>query len=218
MNLINVDRKKGYAKLKIDNLDDLWYLSHIIEKGDLASSVTTRKIKLGEGSDDRKIKIIKKKIKLQIYVEKIQFSEAVDALRISGTIAQGHEDIAAGDYHTLSLEPGLVIELIKPNSFLEFQIKKLKDASLNKGSKVIICSLDREKAYFTILKKYGYEILSTLNSDLPKKRFDEKSSSQFYSEISKRLKEYIERYNLSKIIIGCPSFWKQDIRLADSLW
>ena len=47
MKQIHFNLKKGEAKLKIENMDDLWCLSHIIEPGDLVKGKTIRKIKIG---------------------------------------------------------------------------------------------------------------------------------------------------------------------------
>ena len=40
--------KNGEIKVKIENPDDFWYLTTIIDKGDLVKGKTIRKIKLGE--------------------------------------------------------------------------------------------------------------------------------------------------------------------------
>ena len=59
MQCIYQDPKKGIVKLKVTNLDDLWYLSHILTQKDRVKGRTYRKIKLG-GENDRNTKIIKK--------------------------------------------------------------------------------------------------------------------------------------------------------------
>ncbi|MFP4111659.1 MAG: mRNA surveillance protein pelota [Candidatus Woesearchaeota archaeon] len=210
MKIITQDFRKGFVKLKTENLDDLWYLSHILEKGDKVSSVTYRKIKLGEG-DERKTKIIKKKLKLEIDLEKIQFSETADSLRLSGIITQGREDIPSGDYHTLNVGYDSELSISKPQEFLGFQIKKLKEASENKNGNILICTLDRDSAYFAILKKYGYEMISDLKGDVQKKQFQENTKSSFFKDVASKLKEYKERHKITKIILGCPNFWKSYI-------
>ena len=48
MKLLSKDLRKGYVKLTVENLDDLWYLSQIVDTGDLVKGVTFRKIKIGE--------------------------------------------------------------------------------------------------------------------------------------------------------------------------
>lgn len=204
MEIIRADYRKGFVKVRVDNLDDLWYLSHILENKDLVSSYTFRKIKLGEA--DQKTKIIRKKVKLQIKVEKIQFTK--DALRILGVITEGKEDIPAGEHHSLSIEQGTELEMQKDHPFLEYQIKKLKESSENKESDILVCVLDRENAFFALLKKYGYDLISTLKGEVQKKDFDEKKKSSFFSDIVTALREYVKRYKIKKIIIGCPNFWK----------
>ena len=57
MKLIHSDFKKGIVKLKVENLDDLWHLMQIIEKGDIAKGTTTRKIKGNEGQEDKRVKL-----------------------------------------------------------------------------------------------------------------------------------------------------------------
>jgi len=59
MQITHKNLKKGEVKVKIDNLDDLWYLSHIIDIGDLIKGQTIRKVRIGD-KDDRKSEIIKK--------------------------------------------------------------------------------------------------------------------------------------------------------------
>ena len=65
MKIIHQNLKHGEIKLKAENLDDLWYLSSIIEPGDLVRGQTERKIKLGD-EGDRQQKVIKKKVTLAI--------------------------------------------------------------------------------------------------------------------------------------------------------
>ena len=59
MKLIYSDFKKGEAKIKIENLDDLWCLNQIIDRNDLVKGKTLRKIKIGEETQ-RKQSIVKK--------------------------------------------------------------------------------------------------------------------------------------------------------------
>jgi protein pelota len=207
MKLITKDFKKGFMKVKVESLDDLWYLSHIIDNGDLVSSITFRKIKLGDG-DDRKAKIIKKKLWLKIIVEKIQFSSTNSSLRISGTINEGTDEIPTGSYHTLNIDIDSELEINKPSGLMEFQIKKINEATKNNNSNIIICVLDRDQALFALLKKYGYDIISRIKGEVERKNIEGQKKSDFFVDIVNSLKEYDSRYSFSKIIIGSPNFWK----------
>ena len=81
MQLITSDFKKGFVKLKINDQDDLWYLSHLIDQGDLVRGKTTRKIKIGEGEN---AKSVKKTLTLSIEAETIELTE--NSVRINGKV------------------------------------------------------------------------------------------------------------------------------------
>jgi len=209
MKLMHSDFKKGEAKIKVENLDDLWYLNQIIETNDLIKGRTFRKIKIGK-EGDRNQKVTKKAIFLKIQAEKIEFSKTSNTLRVSGTIKEGPEDVALGSYHTFNIEENTIITIIKQN-WLKFQIDKLKEASKESESKILICVHDREEAYFALMKKYGYSLLSSIQGNVAKKADDQKIESTFYKEIIKQLQEYDKRHELNKIIVASPAFWKEEL-------
>lgn len=206
MKIVHSDFRKGEVKVHIDSLDDLWYLSNIIEKDDLVKGQTIRKIKIGS-EDERKTSIIKKKVFLKIKVESVEFHKYSNMLRISGIIVDGPEDISRGSHHTFNIEDGTVITIEK--IWPEFQIKRLKEAAEQKSAKILICVMDREEAYFALMKKFGYEILTSVRGDVEKKSIDGKGKD-FYAEIRSMLLQYDDRYGLDSIILASPAFWKDD--------
>ncbi|MBU1004358.1 MAG: mRNA surveillance protein pelota [Nanoarchaeota archaeon] len=209
MKQLMLDLKKGEAKLKIENLDDLWYLSQIIDIGDSVKGRTIRKIKIG-GEGDRKQAVVKKPIFLKISVEKIEFSKTSGNLRVLGIITEGPEDIQRGEHHTFDLEPNTVFTLVKER-WLEYQIDRLKEACQEKVSKILILVMDREEAYFALLKKYGYDILTSIKGKVKKKGIEEKGEGNFYQDIIKKMEEYVTRYGIINVIIASPAFWKDDL-------
>jgi len=209
MKQIYVDLKKGAAKLKIENLDDLWYLSQIIDIGDFVKGKTIRKIRIGK-EGERKQAIVKKAVFLKIKIEKIEFSKTADVLRVLGVITEGPEDIQKGEHHTFNLEPNVVFTLIKER-WLKYQIDRLKEACKEKISKILIVVMDREEAYFALLKKYGYDILSSIKGKVRKKAVEERSEGRFYEEIIKKIDEYVKRYSIVKVILASPAFWKEEL-------
>jgi protein pelota len=189
----------------LENPDDFWYLSNLIEEGNIIKGSTERKIKIGS-SEDRKSDATKKRVFLAIDVEKKELTES--SLRISGKINEAPDDIPKGDYHTFNLESGDTITIVK-KEWLKYQKDKLHEACIDKGTKILVLVFDRESAYFALSKKYGYEILLKLEGDVQKKGDETSKESKFYSEIIKKLKEYDERYKTQNIIIASPSFWKE---------
>jgi len=209
MKIVFSDYKKGEVKLQVENLDDLWYLSTIIEDGDLVKGETIRKIKIGE-EGDRNIKIVKKKAFLSINVEKIEFQTYGNTLRILGVIKDGPEDITRGAHHTINVDIGTTISIVK-EEWLNYQKEKLKEASSKEGPKILVCVFDREDALFAQLKKYGFEVLSELKGEVQKKREDVKVSGNFYKQVISQLEDYIKRIGFTKIILASPAFWRDEL-------
>ena len=209
MKLIHSNLKKGEATVLTQNLDDLWYLSTIIEAKDLVYGKTLRKIKI-QSSDERPKEAVKKPVFIKIEVEKAEFSKNSNALRILGIVKEAPEDIALGDHHTFNIDESTTITIVK-EKWLAYQIKKLKEACLEKKSSLLICVHDREEAYFALFKKYGYEILSHIQGDVKKKVQENTKKENFYLTIISKLKEYAERHKIKQIILASPAFWKEDL-------
>jgi len=207
MKIIHQNLKKDIIKVKTENIDDLWYLSHILDKNDLIKTQTIRKIKLGEG-DERSTKVIKKKVTLTIKAEKIEFKD--NLLRIAGTVVEGPEDIPKSSHHSFKIQENDTLTIIK-EKWLRFQLDKLKEAAEAKIPSILICILDREEAIFALSKTRGYSILSSIKGEVSKKEIRASSKGGFYQEIIKSLKEYNSRYKINNIIVASPAFWKEDL-------
>ena len=56
MKLIYSNFRKGEVKIMAENLDDLWYLSSIVDEGNLVKGSTLRKIKVGSSENQNSVK------------------------------------------------------------------------------------------------------------------------------------------------------------------
>ncbi len=209
MKLLKQDFKHGIIKLQVENLDDLWYLSTIIEPKDLVSASTVRKIKLGKG-EERKPQLKTRKVFLKLEVEKVEFHETTDALRILGVIKEGPEDIPLGSHHTFNIEVNNIITVQK-EKWLRYQKEKLIEASKVETPKILMVVFDREQAFFALLKKYGYQLLSEISGEVIKKGEPSKAKvKNFYFEIIEQIEDYVKRYKIERIIVSSPAFWKEE--------
>ena len=210
MKLLNKNYKKNFVKGKIENLDDLWYLTYVVEKGDHLKAKTYRKIKLGK-EEERKARVVKKPVHIKINVEKIEFSKYSNILRVSGVITEAPDDIPIGSHHTINLEEGTEFSLEK-KSFLNYQIEKLEESSKELKSKILLCVHDREEAYFAILKKYGYDLLTKIKGNVQKKADVKTETSDFFKLLIKTILEYDKRHDFSNIVIASPGFWREYVQ------
>jgi len=207
MQIISQNLRKNELKLRIENIDDLWHLSQLIEPGDIIKGQTIRKVRIGE-KEQRKTETVKKKIFIILKAEKIDFKE--DALRVSGTIQEAPEDIPKGSHHSFNLEQGSVITLFKEKWF-KFHLDKIKEAASFRQPSILICILDREEAIFAVSKRTGYEIITSIQGEVQKKEEKAVPKGSFYEEIIKLLKEYSSRYRAEHIIAASPAFWKEEL-------
>ncbi len=104
-----LQRSFGEIKLFPESSDDLWHLQHLIHPGTLVFATTLRSV---EGASDkiRPEKQEKRPVRLGIRVEQVEFHEYAMRLRVFGLIESG---VDAGSHHTLNLEPGFEISVIR---------------------------------------------------------------------------------------------------------
>lgn len=204
MHLISSDFKKGFAKLKVNDKDDLWYLSHLIDQGDIIKGKTTRKIKIGEGEN---AKSVKKTLTVSVKAETVELTE--NSVRVNGKVTEETEDVPKGSYQSITLEEDSEFTLEK-EQWLEYQKQKLKEACEKKYD-YLLCLFDREEVLFALTKKFGYEFLTTLKGEVQKKAKAVEVKKDFQEEILKTLRAYHERYKPSAIILASPAFYKEDL-------
>ena len=209
MKLLYSNLKKGEMKVLTQNLDDLWYLSTIIEPTDIVQGRTFRKIK-AVSSDEKSKEATKKPVFIKLEVEKVEFSKHTNVLRVFGVIREAPDEIPLGEHHTFNVDDNTAITIIK-EQWLKYQLDKLKEACSEKKSSLLICVHDREEAYFALFKKYGYEILTHIEGEVQKKREENIKKENFYLTIINKLKEYVERHKIRQVIIASPAFWKEDL-------
>ena len=176
MKLLKTDRGEGYAKIRIENEDDLWYLKDIIAKGDEVKAFTQR-TKL----DGRE----KKACTLSLEVEKTEYQE--NRLRVTGEILEGAEDIELG-FHTFNLEPEQEFEIWK--DFTQEEWARLEEAEEKRSYKVFFALIEKGGADFYIVEESGIKDLSNVEENIPGKMYSsDKDSDKFYDQV----KEIIER-------------------------
>lgn len=205
MKILRKDLKHNTVKLMAETAEDLWYLSQLIDQGDVVKGKTARKVKKTEETEATKRAVI-----LTIRTDKVEYAPSLNALRIGGSITEGPDDIPRGSHHTINVEPGTTLTITKEHWY-RYQLDKLQEATERPPAKILICVLDREDAYFALMKRKGAELLSHLKGDVEKKRIDVKVTTNFYQQIIKTLEEYDKRYKLDFIVLASPAFWKEEL-------
>jgi protein pelota len=204
MRLLHQDTRTGEIKFQVDNMDDLWHLYNIIDVGDLVLAVTFRREE--QKSDKvRSERGEKKRVFLGIRVEKVEFHEFDSRLRITGVIEQGPQDL--GSYHTLNLEEGDSISVIK----LEWRpatLERVKRAvEDSKRPTIVFVAIENDEATIAVLRQYGIQNLATIHGPSGGKMYEQKEDSNFLGEVLEKVKQ-VASEGVPIVILG-PGFAKE---------
>ncbi len=206
MRVLHQDTRTGEIKLLADNMDDLWHLYNIIEKGDLVLAVTYRR----EEAKSDKVRAErgeKKRVFLGIRVDKVEFHEFESRLRITGVIEQGPQDLGA--FHTLNLEIGDNITVIKQHwrdSTLE-RIKRAIDDS--KRPTILFVAIENDEATIAVLRQYGIQNVATIYGPSSGKMYEQKEDRSFFDEIIEKVQQ-LATADVPVVILG-PGFAKEGL-------
>ena len=138
----------------------------------------------------------------------MEFQKQADVIRIPGIITEGPEDIPRGTHHTITVGLNDTITIIK-EKWLDFQIQKVKEASAEKQMKVLLLVFDREEGHFALATNYGYDYLAEVKGNVQKKDDEKKVESTFYKELVMHTMNYVQRYNIERVVVASPAFWKE---------
>ena len=204
MKTLSNNPKQGQMKLKLENLDDLWIVSTLINAGDKVSGKAFRKVSIGD-SDNAKATQVKKPIYVTIEVEKVEFDSSVKVL---GKVVSGPEDVPVASYQSITLNEGDEVEIQK--EWLQYQLDKIKEAEKEK-SNIVAVIYNREEAIFGKLEKNNFSVISKIKGDVEKKVEGQTASSNFFKTIAKELVDLNERMKPKHVIYASSHFWKNNL-------
>jgi len=211
MKILSLNAKEKELVIRIEKLEDLYWLTGIVERDDLVTAVTTRKIRVG-GRESKKTERIP--MKLTLRVEKITIDPYSYRTRISGIVLECPEKYSVkGRHHTINVKEGSTIRIVKHRwhpSFLAL-LDRAKKASLKET--ILLVAMDEEKAVVGSVDEYGLRELAEVKSQIPSKRagdIDRYSYERIYfKKLADIIQEYLDRFNASALIVAGPGFMKE---------
>lgn len=212
MKITYQDKKKNIIELVPETLDDLWHLSHIIEKGDKVSSKTTRRIQDSSGDKIRNDSGVKKTFYLEVEIENISFHIFTGKLRLTGFITKGPEDlIPIGSSHTIEVKLNTALK-IKKILWSDWALKRLNKAvQSSEKFYAIIISIEDDVADIGLMRQFGMEYYGPIIGNISGKRIVDKNRTRnirsFYQNIVKAVSKFD---NINTIMIVGPGFVKND--------
>jgi len=157
LRVISLNVRKSEIELVPEDLDDLYVLSLILERGDLVYSWTLRMLRRRKGVGERGERI---RAYMGVKVERVEFQRFTTRLRIRGVVVESPEILhAKGSHHTITVEPGRRIKIIKG------RLNKYHLSLIEKSGKkevALILSMGDEDAVVARLRDQGLEVLATI--------------------------------------------------------
>src|SRR3989338_2739644 len=103
MRILKLDARNAWFEVIPENAEDLWHLEKVLEKGDLVSGSSTRKLK-GKTEGE---KAEKRPIFVEVQAETIEYQAVPGQLRVNGLVTRGtpEEYVEVKAFHTLEIEP-----------------------------------------------------------------------------------------------------------------
>ena len=213
MKILEKNLERGEITLYVENHNDLWHLYNIICKGDLVYARTYRRIRR-VGNDSRSDKGERTPVYLGIRVEDVEFHRYSDRLRVKGIIVHAPEEIAKGEHHTINVEAGKTLKIVK-EVWPSYMVDRLNEAARGVEERVIIVAVEEGEAFIASVDRVTLTPLLRVSESIPGKRAGEErevSLKTFYSKVTKSILNYVKQLNPVRIIIAGPGLTKNRLK------
>ena len=193
--------KENYGEIRLlpETIDDLWHLKHLVLPRSLVFATTFRSV---EAATDklRPEKVEKRPVRLGVRAEKIEFSEHGIRLRITGIIEHG---IDCGAYHTLNIETGYEISVIR--QWRPVDLERIERAKKSSVFGVIhVLTIEEGEAELFRIRQYGPESVVTVTAGSGKGGECDNRVA-FFDSVTKCIAEVTGPF-----VIAGPGFIKDD--------
>lgn len=205
----NLREDEGEITLLPESLDDLWHLQHLIEPGDLVFALTHRKVQ-AIADKARPEKLERRPVRLGIRVEEIEFHIYSNWLRLHGVIKSGMD---IGSYHTLNIEVGTDLSIIK--RWRLDQLQRIEEAvAESQRPKVVLALVEEGEATIGVLRQFGVQTSADLRAGSGKGA-GEDGREQFFRDVANAISQAAG--SDAQVILAGPGFAKEDLKkLIDS--
>jgi len=210
-----ISAKDGSGSILIqpDTAEDLWHSYNLIRVGDRVRCTTVRKIvnetSTGSTSSSRK------RFKLTIAVQKVEFDPQGLQLRISGTVESEHDQIRSGSYHTATLELHQSYQIEK-ECWDQIFLDRI-DEAIHPERQAEIAAIVMQPtglAHVCLVTGALTVTKARIETNIPKKRTGSsnhsKAINKFYENVYQAILRHIDFSQVKVVLVGSPGFMKDD--------
>ena len=207
MRILKVDQRNAFFEVVPENTEDLWHLEKVLEKGDVVSGSSTRKIK-GKTEGE---KAEKREIFVEVRAESVEFHRFSGQLRVNGLVVGGkpEEYVELKSFHALEVEAGKKVS-VRKQALKKWQVERLEQAKkAGAREKLLLIVLDDEAADLALVKDYGFEEKARIFAGKEGKQYAGGGDrGKYFEEISKKALDL----KPEKVLVAGPGFTKDNFR------
>lgn len=187
--------------LEIQNEEDLWYLSLVINEGDTIVSDVFRRTERKSDSIRNK-KTEREKMSIKLKVETIEFLELSQRIHVVGVIVDGPEEVI-GEHQSINIENETILRIIPANT--ETFIKRIEESLAFNSVAVPVLSVDDKTISLYSVNESNDEIVWKIDSG-EGKMYEGKEEDH-----RQELLGLLEKYKKSTIYVIGPSIFRDSI-------
>ena len=212
-----VKDSSGEIKLVCNDKEDFWHVYNLLRLGDIIVSQTLRKVINTTSTGSTSTKKIKTTIHLKI--DKIEYDATSDdgenMIRVKGVNCKENKFISLGQSHTISLSVERPFTIIK-NKWDIIDLDRIKIAA-NPAKTADLCVITMEYglAHIVLITNSLTITKARIQKTIPRKRIGsstrhDKGINKFYVLIVDGIARHIDFNVIKCIVLGSPSFIKND--------
>lgn len=207
--VLKIDELEGVIKVEPKGLEDLWYLSTLIQPGDVVEGKSFRRHKTAGNEGDRPDSGEKKPVFLAVSASSVEFAESANKLRVTGKIVSGEPEelVQVGSFHTIDIEEGHAITIKKKITAYDLEI--LDEAKRSaKAVKAAVVAIDERKANFFTITASGIHAVAEIESGASKRDLNafDGAKKSFFAE----LYSIISNAQFETLVVAGPGFAKDE--------
>ncbi len=203
---LKLEDNRRVLRLRLESEEDIWALASTLEKGDVVFSRSSRELKTSTSSR-------RKSMVLGVKTEKVEYQPFTTRLRVHGIIESSPKEVDLyGQYHTLSLEPGMEVVIRRERKWGDKDLGRLAKLSRTGRIRVLVAAIDDEDFALASIRGSGVEVLMEDELALPGKQMPddrERRLDEKLREYSMRIVEAAKELGVGFVVLSGPAHWKR---------
>lgn len=193
-------REKDRVRLLLEDTEDLWLASRLIEPGSIVRGSGTRKVAAGEKD------VAKKRYTFELDVERSELQAS--GLRVLGTVRNELEDVPKASHQSILLVAGDRLELER--SWDPIAQRRLERALERVKRSYLVVLFDREEASIIEVSGKGSREVERLSGEVARKDYDVRGED-FFTRLTREVERVAQR-GYSAVIFAGSSIWIDEIK------